>query len=397
MGARVECGPSRRSFCVRPDANSETRQVGMKSVLRSALVVLSVIAISLLHYLTPLHLHYLHDIFQRLYYLPIIMAAFWYGFRGGLACAILVSIVYAPHILFQWGGTMTMDLEKYLEIFLYNIVGGITGYLSEKERQRNAELQETARGLTASYEKLRIQSERIMTIEEQLRRAEKLSTLGEMAAVLAHEIRNPLGSIRGTAEILNDDFPPGSPKHEFIEIQIKETERLNRVVAEFLQMARPQPTELQVCSVTEELETMVTLMANEARKRDINLFLQPLPTPIHIRADGEKLRQALLNIIINAVQATPPAGTVTLSATADRLCCDIVVQDTGSGIAGETLKRIFDPFFTTKEEGTGLGLTITRKIIESHGGTIAVVSDADHGTTVTIRLPLPGPELGETP
>ena len=369
----------------------------MKSVLRSALVVLSVIAISLLHYLTPLHLHYLHDIFQRLYYLPIIMAAFWYGFRGGLACAILVSIVYAPHILFQWGGTMTMDLEKYLEIFLYNIVGGITGYLSEKERQRNAELQETARGLTASYEKLRIQSERIMTIEEQLRRAEKLSTLGEMAAVLAHEIRNPLGSIRGTAEILNDDFPPGSPKHEFIEIQIKETERLNRVVAEFLQMARPQPTELQVCSVTEELETMVTLMANEARKRDINLFLQPLPTPIHIRADGEKLRQALLNIIINAVQATPPAGTVTLSATADRLCCDIVVQDTGSGIAGETLKRIFDPFFTTKEEGTGLGLTITRKIIESHGGTIAVVSDADHGTTVTIRLPLPGPELGEAP
>lgn len=369
----------------------------MKSALRPTLLLMSVIGISLLHYLTPLQLHYLHDIFQRLYYLPIIMAAFWYGFRGGLACAILVSVVYAPHILFQWGGTMTMELEKYLEIILYNIVGGITGFLSEQERQRNAELQETARGLAASYEKLQAQSERIMIIEEQLRRAEKLSTLGEMAAVLAHEIRNPLGSIRGTAEILKDDFLPGSPKHEFIEIQIRETERLNRVVAEFLQMARPQPAEIQICSVEDELETMVTLMANEAKKRDVDLILQPLPAPIHIRADGEKLRQALLNIIINALQATPPAGTVTLSTATGQSACEIIVHDTGMGLDAETLNRIFDPFFTTKGEGTGLGLAITRKIIESHGGTIAVASEAGQGTTVTISLPLPAPEQGETP
>jgi two-component system sensor histidine kinase HydH len=185
----------------------------MKIFARPSILFLCVVGISLLHYLTPLNLPFLHDIYQRLYYLPIILAAFWYGFRGGLACSIFVSIVYAPHLLFQWGGHLTMEMEKYLEIILYNIVGGITGFLSQKERERSAELQETAKGLDESYKKLQAQSERIIAIEEKLRRSEKLSTLGEMAAVLAHEIRNPLGSIRGTAEILKDDYKPGDPKH----------------------------------------------------------------------------------------------------------------------------------------------------------------------------------------
>lgn len=94
--------------------------------IRIPLLVLFIISISLLHYLTPLHLHYLHDIFQRLYYLPIILSAIWFGLRGGLASSLMVSFVYAPHILFQWGGHLTLELEKYLEIVLYNIVGGVT-------------------------------------------------------------------------------------------------------------------------------------------------------------------------------------------------------------------------------------------------------------------------------
>ena len=111
-----------------------------------------------------------HDIFQRLYYLPIILAAVWYGFRGGLFCSIIVSIAYAPNILFQWGGHLTMEMEKYLEILLYNVVGGVTGLLSQRERERTVELQKTARGLEESYQKLSQQSERIIVIEEQLRR-----------------------------------------------------------------------------------------------------------------------------------------------------------------------------------------------------------------------------------
>ena len=357
--------------------------------IRTLILAASVVGISLLHYLTPLHLHYLHDIFQRLYYLPIILAAFWFGLRGGLLCSIIVSIVYAPHILFQWGGHPGMEMEKYLEILIYNTVGGVTGLLSQREREQTVELQKSTRGLKESYLKLQQQSEQIIVIEEQLRRAEKLSTLGEMAAVLAHEIRNPLSSIRGTAEILKDDYKPDNPKYEFIEIQIKETERLNRVVEEFLLMAHPKPVDMRSCSIQDELETIISLVAKEAREKLVTLVLEPQALPLMIQGDGEKLRQAFLNIIINALQATPPGGKVIISTNvSEDEFCKICFKDTGSGINAETLPRIFDPFFTTKQNGTGLGLAITRKIIEHHKGILLIESDTTNGTTVTIRLPM---------
>lgn len=367
----------------------------MKSspAIRISLLALFIVAISLSHYLTPLHLHYLHDIFQRLYYLPIILAAIWFGLRGGLVCSLVVSFVYAPHILFQWGGHLTLELEKYLEIVLYNIVGGVTGLLSQRERERSVQLQKTADGLELSYKKLQIQSEQIITIEENLRRAEKLSTLGEMAAVLAHEIRNPLGSIRGTAEILRDDYRPGDPKYEFIDIQIRETERLNRVVEDFLRMARPLPTEMLLCRIQEELETVVLLVANDARERGVSLVLEPPVSGIAVKGNGEKLRQAFLNLAINALQATPGGGNLTISTS---VCgtdggagmCEIRFSDSGKGIDAESLPRIFEPFYTTRPDGTGLGLAITKKIIEGHGGILKVESVAGQGTTVVIRLPV---------
>jgi signal transduction histidine kinase len=359
------------------------------SVIRIGLLGLSILGISLLHYLTPLHLHYLHDIFQRFYYLPIILAALWFGFRGGLTCSLAVSIVYAPHILFQWGGNLTVEMEKYLEIVMYNIVGSVTGLLAQRERERSLELQRTAEGLEDSYHRLQAQSERIIAIEEQLRRSEKLSTLGEMAAVLAHEIRNPLGSIRGTAEILRDDYRPGDPKHEFIEIQIKETERLNHVVEDFLRMSRQQPVELRDCSIREELETIVTLVAKDAHDRGISLRLEPDAEPAIIRGDGEKLRQAFLNIVINALQATPSGGSVGIALDRVESGFEISFRDSGSGIAPDNLQRIFEPFYTTKPDGTGLGMAVTRKIIEGHGGRLDIESEVGQGTTVSIRLPLP--------
>lgn len=362
----------------------------MKSsnIIRIPVLLFSIVSISLLHYLTPLNLHYLHDIFQRLYYLPIILAAIWFGLRGGLVCSLAVSFAYAPHILFQWGGHLTLELEKYLEIVLYNIVGGLTGLLAQRERERSVELQKTADGLENSYKKLQTQSEQILAIEENLRRAEKLSTLGEMAAVLAHEIRNPLGSIRGAAEILRDDYRPGDPKYEFVDIQIKETERLNRVVEDFLRMARPQSIERLHCHIRDELETVVMLAANDARQRQITLEFTASPFEAVVSGDGEKLRQAFLNIIINALQATPSGGSVRVSLHETDSGAEIRVCDSGSGIAAENMQKIFEPFFTTKSDGTGLGLAITKKIIEGHGGTLHIESEAGNGTTAVVLIPL---------
>jgi len=367
---------------------------------RLSLIIAFVVGVSLLHYFTPLNLPMLHDIYQRLYYIPIILAAFWFGLRGGIACALAVSIVYAPHILFQWGGHLAMEMEKYLEIVLYNVVGGVTGFLSHKEETRRRELQQIATGLEESYKKLQTQADMIIEIEGQLRKAERLSAIGELAAVLAHEIRNPLGSIRGTAEILKDDFRPGDRKYEFLEILVKESERLNRVVEDFLRLARPQRAVMGDCDVMEELNNVIALVTAEARKRYVGLELKPARLP-RMLGDPEKLRQAFLNIILNGLQATNPGGSVTITGSyAEPMdegsgLIELCFADTGSGINGEAVERIFEPFYTNKEDGTGLGLAITRKIIEAHGGSIEVKSKEGDGTTFRIRLPVKGKASGD--
>ncbi len=357
---------------------------------RPLLILVFIVGISLLHYTTPLYLPMLHDIFQRLYYIPVILAAFWFGLRGGLIAALCVSLAYVPHIMFQWGGHVSMELDKYLEIVMYNVVGGVTGLLAGREQRRRAQLEKTARGLEASYAKLEEQSERIIAIEEQLRRAERLSLMGELSAVLAHEIRNPLGSIRGTAEILKDDFAPGDRKYEFVEILVKETERLNRVVEEFLRQARPQPGTRERFDLAEELRMVATLVAAEAKRRGITLDMQV--AAVELSGDRDQLRQVVLNLLLNALHATPAEGRVTLAVNENGAMIELQVTDTGSGIPPADLPRLFEPFFTTKEEGTGLGLAVAKRIVTAHGGTISVQSEEGEGTTVTLRLPAIGTE-----
>lgn len=362
-------------------------------VIRLLIIAISILGISLLHYLTPLHLPMLHDIFQRLYYLPIIFSGLWFGLRGGLISSLAVSIMYAPHILFQWGAHPSLELEKYLEILLYNVVGGLTGLLSQREETRREELEKTARGLKESYKKLHEQADLIIGIEEQLRRSERLSALGELSAVLAHEIRNPLGSIKGTTEILKDSFSPGETKYEFLEILIKEADRLNRVVEDFLGLASPVAVEQTTCDLMIELQEMISLTSAEATKRGIKVELHAAHIP-PIKGDREKLRQVFLNLLMNGLHATGKGGKVIINisgpfqAENNASAIELTFKDTGTGIAPEVLDKIFQPFFTTKPGGTGLGLAITQKIVESHGGTIEVASERNKGTTFSVRLPV---------
>jgi two-component system, NtrC family, sensor histidine kinase HydH len=360
-----------------------------RELAKISALTLCVIGISLLHYLTPLRLAMLHDIFQRLYYIPIILSAYWFGFRGGIGCAILVTICYAPHILFQWGGHIAMEMEKYLEVLLYNVVGGITGFLSQQERSRREQLEETAKGLEESYQKLQTQSELIISVEEQLRRAERLSALGELSAILAHEIRNPLASIRGTAEILMEEGGSPESREEFLGILLKESDRLNRVVEDFLRMARPEPAAKKRCQINDELESIVSLLSAEARASKVELKLAPSALP-EVIADPEKLRQAFMNIILNGIHAASPGGHVVVSTLAkpDLGGVEINFSDDGPGIPPDAVAKIFEPFFTTKGSGTGLGLPITKKIVEGHGGVLEVECNPGGGATFRVRLPV---------
>ncbi len=373
----------------------ETVRMGRETLqlaFRLLALFVAILGITLLHYRTPISEPALHDIFQRLYYLPIILAAFWFGLKGGLGTSVIVSILYAPHLLFQWGGHPGMEVDRYLEILIYNLVGGVTGFLSWQEKHRRNQLEETAAGLRESYRTLQQQSDHIVRIEEQLRRAERLSILGETAAVLAHEVRNPLGSIKGATEILKDDYRPGDRKYEFIEIMLKEADRLNHVVEDFLKLSRPQPLVLGQFNIGEELRNVVMLVAAEVRDKGIRLELDADESLV-VSGNRDKLHEAFLNIILNAIQSGSAGDSLRIEAGwnteagEDRSEVRVTFRDTGTGIPEDIRKRIFEPFFTTRQEGTGLGLAITKKIVEAHHGRIEVGSNVPRGTIFTVYLP----------
>jgi signal transduction histidine kinase len=357
------------------------------TLIRLGILVLLIAVITALHYLTTLRMAQFHDIYRRLYYIPIVLGGLWFTLRGGLGTSIVISILFAPHVVFQWGHHPTSQPEQYLEILLYNVIGFLTGFLAERERIQKEEQQQATSRLEESYSTLRQQADLILEIEEQLRRADRLSALGELSAGMAHEIRNPLGAIRGTAEILQEGIPPEDKRYEFACILIREVDRLNRVVQDFLRFAKPAPVERGRFDVHEVLREIILLTRQQAVKNSITLELREGSLPV-IAGDREQLKQAFLNLILNALQAMPYGGTLTITTQLHDARAVILFTDTGQGIPPADLERIFNPFFTTRKEGTGLGLAISHRIVQGHGGRIDVTSSPGEGTTFTVLLPL---------
>ena len=358
--------------------------------IRLLVVASLVLVVTVLHYTTTPQDKEFHDIYRRLYYIPIILGALWFGLRGGLLTSLVVSIFYIPHILLQWSSHPLTNLEQYLEVLLYNVIGGLTGFLAAREQLQKTRYQQAALRLEESYTKLREQADLILEIEEQLRRADRLTAMGELAAGMAHEFRNPLGSIRGTAEILQDGIDAADPRAEFAHILVKEVDRLNQVVQDFLDFARPSSNDKdrsERIDVNETLREILLLTQQPATKGHVTVRLDAGSLP-PLSGHREQLKQAFLNLVLNAFQAMPSGGALTLATAQEGENIRIDFADTGQGIAPADLPRIFNPFFTTRHDGTGLGLAITHRIIQGHGGRVDVVSTVGEGTTITLWLPV---------
>ncbi len=355
--------------------------------LRLSIIAALLLLVSALHYLTTTQQTGAHDVYRRLYYVPIVLGGVWFALRGGIVTAILASLLYMPHVLFHWQHNPTIALEQYLEIVLYNVIGCLTGFLAQSERQQKYRYQKAAETLEGSYLKLREQADQIIEIEEQLRRADRLSALGELSAGMAHEIRNPLGSIKGTAEILRDGVAADDPKLEFAEILIREVDRLNGVLEDFLRFARPTPVEHGQFLLGEVVNDILDLTRQQAAHNQVEIVVA-LDDDIDIPGQGEQIKQVLLNLVLNALQAMPSGGVLKVSSTNLEHKIDIQVSDNGPGIALEDRERIFNPFVTTRDSGTGLGLAITQRIVQGHGGHIVLYSIPGQGASFTICLPL---------
>ena len=224
-------------------------------------------------------------------------------------------------------------------------------------------------------------------LEDQLRQAEHLATLGEMVAAVSHEIRNPLGIIKSTAEMLKKKISDNKIHSQLLEIIVDETNRLNRVLTEFLDFARPQIPNFTDCNIKEVLEKAVNYLRPEFEKHNIRVVKQYQDSPI-IKADPDLLYRASLNVLINAIQAMPEGGRLLIKNQFDGENRHVYIEflDSGPGIPEGILKKVFNPFFTTKEKGSGLGLCIVKSIIESHGGEIRIESKEGEGTRVIFVL-----------
>lgn len=344
--------------------------------------------ITLIHYLAGgVRAGMLHGILGHLYIVPIILGAYWYGIKGGVTVSIASTVLFSPHLLLHWKDPF-LDVYNFVELFLFLLIGGVTGVLSQMERNQRLRYENALVRLDESHRKLKEQTDILFQTEEQLRRADRLSALGELSAGMAHEIRNPLGSIKGAVEILKDDYQPDEAKYEFIQILQKETDRLNHIVQEFLGFARPKQPEFQYADLNEAIESVLTLTAQEAKKAGVKVEKKLDPSIGRRSLDAGLLKQAFLNLILNAIQAMPSGGVLTVESGLREDAVVVKIADTGIGISDENRKKLFSPFFTTKKSGTGLGLAITYRIVQNHRGTVDVKSEPGKGTAFSVKIPI---------
>jgi signal transduction histidine kinase len=357
--------------------------LGVRALL---LIWLPIMLISILHFSTDESLVWFHDVLRRLYYLPIVLGAFAYGLRGSLAAATFATALYAPHAFTHLHHIdPAQGLEKGLEILLYFVFGLVTGFLADREFTERQKQQAAAQQLRRALDD-KDEMERLLV------RAERLKSLGELTAGLAHEIKNPLASIRGTAESVVEEIKPESPRRRMADILLREIGRLEALLERFLRFAKPQEFDLQDVDVGRVLAEVRELMAPQAKRSGVSIEMAAANGEVRARAGADQLRKALVNVILNAVQAAPGGGVVRLGCDYQnahhRRLAHLYVEDNGPGIAPELLEKIFDPFVSTKDQSSGLGLSITARLIDQQQGFIEVRNLPTGGARFDVFLPV---------
>ncbi len=317
------------------------------------------LAILCLHYFTFHGEKYYHAVYRMLFYVPLILSGFWFGFKGSMATCIGIVLAYTPYYIETWSGFSIDDFDKLMEGILFIIIAVILGILAEKEKEKTQALLET----------------------------ESLAAVGKAVSEIAHDMKAPLMAIGGFARQVERKMDNDSPEKHKLELVVKETARLEDMVRGMLDFGKPvnlQKSEVDLNEIIQEIGHMVV---HEAVKSGVTVepVLDPhLPV---IMADPHKIKQVLLNLITNAIQASPSGKKVVIRTYTKGKNTVVEVEDEGPGIMEEHKESVFHPFFTTKKSGTGLGLGISKKIVEAHQGKIYFRSNFQKGVTFVVELP----------
>lgn len=296
----------------------------------------------------------------------------WIGLAAGLLVGIAdTATMVAFGVRFESGGH---DVSRVVAAWFgtsFALLGFLLGDATEARRRERA----TAAALADT--------------RERLARAEQLAALGELAAAIAHEVRNPLAVVRSAAQGIGETLDGGAPEaRRAASFIIAEVDRLSTVTSTLLAASRPLPLEARPTPVDELIERAVRLAGEAMGAKQIRLHRQAAGALPQVRVDPDLLCQVLLGLLTNAVQSVPAGGEVSIAARAASDAVEVAVADTGPGVPAELRGRVFEAFFTTRPRGTGLGLAVARRIVEAHGGRIEVGERGGGGALFTVRLPV---------
>ncbi len=323
-------------------------------------ILVCVGVVSLLYYLTPMRLCLFQELFTRFYYIPIILGGLWFGLWGGIRVSLLITLLCIPHAFLAFRSDQALFYDEVLELFLFNLVGPAVGALRDRDRRQQA-------------------------LNQKL---QALATLGETVSSVAHEMKNMLIPIRGFLRRIRENQNPEPKVTSYLEIVDQESAKLEKMVKDMLAFGRFAPLQKEEVEVRALVEEMQQIVAEEFGDNGVRLVCRCQDGIEKVSLDREKVRQALANLLQNALQASPKGKEVRLLVQSDHGNLRMVVEDEGAGIPKEHLDRIFQPFFTTKPQGTGLGLAITHQIVRDHGGAIRVESTPGNGTRVFLSFPI---------
>ena len=331
----------------------------MTQKMETTFVVLLVLGITALHYTTQMSEFHYHIFYRELYFLPIILAGFWFGLQKALWTSFSISLLYFPLILIHWQGFSSNDFDKIMEVILYNVDAFILGFLRDRQR---------------------IEHERYVKVES-------LAAMGRALSGVAHDMKTPLIAIGGFSKMVQRNFQEDDPSHKKLDIVVQETKRLENMVKEMLDFSRPLKLDRSEEDLNKVVEDCLAVAVGTAEDNEVTIekhLDRDLPL---ISMDALRMKQVVINLLTNAVQASAAGQTVVVKTSRIKEYAAVEVTDCGCGIPMEQKEEIFAPFFSTKKEGTGLGLPIVKKIIESHNGYLELLDNPERGVTFRVLLP----------
>jgi len=325
--------------------------------------------------------------------LPVITAGTNFGALGTAVVSVIAGGMYLSFVLFlEEGDVIPPDakLELATRIGFALLLGLFTNRFAEEKRRETRRYQ-------AAAEELAIANTRLREAQAQMRRSERLAALGQLTAGLAHELRNPMGTMKSSAELLARNVAPDNEiAREMAGYISSEVDRTNLIITRFLEFARPRNLQLETAPIEPLLDRVIEQVNREktGNAAAVTIEKECPPGVPELEFDAQLMERVFSNLIMNAAQASNPGGVVTVRTSHTGSQVEVAVIDHGTGIDAKNLESIFNPFFTTKSDGVGLGLAIVSKIVDDHGGKITVESVLGEGTTFRVLLPLaPSPKL----